>query len=240
MLTMVLTAFLVGLAGGVHCVAMCGGIVAALNFRSEPGNVSLARQLAYSAGRVISYAAAGAIAGGAGSLALQTQRILPAQLVLLVLANALIISLGLSLAGFRAVMRPLERAGLVLWRGLRRLGVRVAPARTPAGAFAVGLAWGWIPCGLVYGVLATALVSGSAWRGAVAVMAAFGAGTLPNLLAAGLAADRLRSLLVRPSARILAGALVVVLGVVGLIRIPLVYEHAQDGAGHPHSNHSHP
>jgi len=241
MLTMVLTALIIGLAGGVHCMAMCGGIVAALNFRSEPGNVSLARQLAYSAGRVVSYAAAGAIAGGAGSLALQTQRILPAQLVLLVLANALIISLGLSLAGFRAFIRPLERGGLVLWRGLRRLGVRVAPPRTPAGAFAVGLAWGWIPCGLVYGVLATALVSGSAWRGA-AVMAAFGAGTLPNLLAAGLAADRLRRLLVRPAARMLAGALVVVLGIVGLIRIPLVSEHAREAARHSdaHSNHSHP
>ena len=73
-------------------------------------------------------------------------------------------------------------------------------------------------------------------------MAAFGAGTLPNLLAAGLAADRLRRLLVRPSARMLAGALVVVLGIVGLIRIPLVSEHAREAARHSdaHSNHSHP
>jgi sulfite exporter TauE/SafE len=228
------TAFLVGLAGGVHCVAMCGGIVTALNLRTEaPARGLVVRQLANSLGRVVSYAAAGALAGGAGSLAVQTQRLLPAQLILLVAANALIISLGLSLAGFRSLIRPLERVGLVLWRGLRRIGVRVAPAQTPAGAFAVGLAWGWIPCGLVYGVLATALVSGSAARGA-AVMAAFGLGTLPNLLAAGLAAERLRGLLVRPRARMLAGAVVVLLGIAGLVRIPFISEHLRDGLMHGH------
>lgn len=230
---MLVTALLVGLAGGVHCVGMCGGIVTALNFGNAAPVGGVRRQLGYSLGRVVSYAAAGALAGGAGSLALHTQRLLPAQLVLLVAANALIISLGLSLAGFRALIRPLERAGLVLWRALRRFGVKVAPAKTPVGAFAVGLAWGWIPCGLVYGVLATALVSGSPLRGA-AVMAAFGLGTLPNLLAAGLAADRLRRLLVRPRARMLAGAVVVVLGIAGLARIPFISEHLRAGLMHGH------
>ena len=231
---MFVTALLVGLAGGVHCVGMCGGIVAALHFgKGGPSKGDVPRQLAYSLGRVSSYAAAGALAGGAGSLALHTQRLLPAQLVLLVVANALIISLGLSLAGFRALIRPLERAGLLLWRALGRFGVRLMPAKSPAGAFAVGLAWGWIPCGLVYGVLATALVSGGPLRGA-AVMAAFGVGTLPNLLAAGFAADRLRSLLVRPRARMLAGAFVVILGIAGLARIPFISEHLRAGMTHGH------
>lgn len=231
---MCVTAFLVGLAGGVHCVAMCGGIVAALNLHPDgPAAGILPRQIAYSLGRVASYAAAGAVAGGAGSLALQTQRLLPAQLVLLVVANLLIVSLGLALAGWRTPLKPLERLGLVLWRGLKRMGVRLSPARTPARAFAVGLVWGWIPCGLVYGVLATALVSGSAVRGA-AVMAAFGAGTLPNLLAAGLAAERLRGLLIRPGARALAGALVVLLGIAGLVRVPFISEHLRLGL---HSHH---
>ena len=234
MAAMLATAFLVGLAGGVHCLAMCSGIVAALQIRGDGGESggtlperarpALLRQLAYSLGRVSSYAAAGAIAGGAGSLAIEAQRLLPARVVLLVLANALIVSLGLSLAGVASVVRPLERAGLVLWRGLRKIGVRLSAARSGAGAFAVGLAWGWIPCGLVYGVLATALVSGSAWRGA-AVMAAFGAGTLPNLLAFGWAAGRLRGLLVTRRARLAAGAFVVLLGIVGLVRVPFISEH---------------
>jgi len=240
---LLVTAFLVGLAGGVHCVAMCGGIVTALNLRATPPARGLVarqlarglfvRQLANSLGRVVSYAAAGALAGGAGSFAIRTQRLLPAQLILLVGANALVISLGLSLTGFRSLIRPLERAGLVLWRGLRRIGVRVGPAQTPAGAFAVGLAWGWIPCGLVYGVLATALVSGSAARGA-AVMASFGLGTLPNLLAAGFAAGRLRHLLVHPRARMFAGAFVVLLGIAGLVRVPFISEHLRTALLHAH------
>jgi len=228
---LLVTALVVGLAGGVHCMAMCGGIVAALSLRGDPASsalVRLARQLAYGLGRVTSYAAAGAIAGAAGGLALHFQHLLPMQIVLLVVANALVVALGLTLAGFRAWMRPLERVGLVVWGALRRVGVRLAPARTTAGAFAVGLAWGWIPCGLVYGVLATALVSGGAARGA-AVMAAFGVGTLPNLLAAGLVAERLKSVLVRPRARLVAGAVVVLLGLAGFARIPFIEEHLRQG-----------
>ena len=76
-------AFLVGLLGGVHCVAMCGGIVGALNLPARRAVLSAAGggtiaagcrraaplHLAYSAGRIASYAAAGAIAGGVGGIA---------------------------------------------------------------------------------------------------------------------------------------------------------------------------
>ncbi|HEX9147854.1 MAG TPA: sulfite exporter TauE/SafE family protein, partial [Thermoanaerobaculia bacterium] len=68
---LLVTAFLIGLAGGVHCMAMCGGIVAALNLHAQatplPSRGSrFGRQLAYSLGRISSYAFAGAIAGAAG------------------------------------------------------------------------------------------------------------------------------------------------------------------------------
>lgn len=246
---LIATAFLIGLAGGVHCVAMCGGFVAALNLnvpRSLPATgppsspaapptlrKGLARQLAYSLGRVASYACAGALAGGAGSLGLLYNDVLPAQVLMLVAANALLILLGLYLAGLGTAVLALERAGSVVWRTLTRLGARLAPARTPARAFGVGLAWGWIPCGLVYSVLATALVSGSAPRGAL-VMAAFGLGTLPNLLAAGLAAHSLRRFLRVPRARLAAGLAVVLLGLIGLARIPGLAEHVRHGL---HSHH---
>jgi uncharacterized protein len=227
MTALVATAFLVGLAGGVHCMAMCGGIVAALSLREPaPGRRprGLARQIGYSAGRVVSYACAGAIAGGLGGLGILYGGLLPARLILLVLANALIILLGLYLAGLGTAVLALERAGSAAWLALTRLGARLAPAETPGRAVAVGLAWGWIPCGLVYSVLATALVSGSALRGA-AVMAAFGLGTLPNLLAAGLAAWKLRDFTRRPRVRLAAGLAVVLLGVVGLARIPGLSEN---------------
>ena len=227
------TAFLVGLAGGIHCMAMCGGIVAALNLRAPSaaaGRFDLPRQLAYSFGRVVSYSIAGAAAGAMGGLGLLYGGLLPARLIFLVVANVLVILLGLYLAGLNTSVLALEKAGSFVWRGLSRLGAKLAPAETPGRAVFVGLAWGWIPCGLVYGVLATSLVSGSAPRGA-AVMAAFGLGTLPNLLAAGLAAEKIRSWTRRPRWRLAAGLAVVVLGVAGLARIPGVVEHLT--AGHP-------
>lgn len=55
----------------------------------------------------------------------------------------------------------------------------------------LGMLWGWLPCGMVYSVLAGAAVSGDAVNGA-AIMAAFGAGTLPLLLALGAGISRAR------------------------------------------------
>jgi sulfite exporter TauE/SafE len=242
---LVTAALVVGLAGGVHCVAMCGGIVAALNFRSREaqpihfaGNAAaFARsdvglgattQLAYSAGRIASYSAAGALAGGVGSLGTLMSGVLPVQVLLLVVANALVILMGLHLAGLGSSILVLERAGGALWRLLQKAGVSLRPANAPGGAFAAGLAWGCIPCGLVYSVLATALVSGSATRGAI-VMAAFGLGTLPNVLAAGLLADRLRNFVRRPRVRLAAGLAVMAAGLFGLARIPGLVDRVREG-----------
>jgi sulfite exporter TauE/SafE len=233
MTPLLVTALLIGLAGGVHCMAMCGGIVAALNLPLAPTTLTSRRanfghQLAYSAGRIASYTCAGAIAGAVGGLGLLYDDVLPARIALLVIANGLVIMLGLYLAGLGTGILALERVGSVVWRGVVRIGARIAPARTWPRALVVGLAWGWIPCGLVYGALATALVSGSAARGAM-VMAAFGLGTLPNLLAAGIAAASLQRLVRTPRVRLLAGIGVVLLGVVGLARIPGLSDHLRRG-----------
>ena len=242
---LVTAALLVGLAGGVHCAAMCGGIVAALTFRDRSpqpirfvgggaaaATVSMAMplptQLAYSAGRMSTYAMIGAVAGGVGELGLMTSSVLPLQLMLLVVANALVVLMGLHLAGLGSSILALERAGGAVWRVLQRAGATLRPAEGSGRAFATGLAWGCVPCGLVYSVLATALVSGSAARGAL-IMAALGAGTLPNVLATGLVAERLRALVRRPRVRLAAGLLVATIGVWGLIRIPGIADHVRKG-----------
>jgi hypothetical protein len=87
--------------------------------------------------------------------------------------------------------------------------------RTAARGYAVGLLWGLLPCGLVYSVLATALVSGSAPRGAL-VMLVFGAGTLPSLLAAGTLFPALARTRGGRVARRAAGGLVMAFGLFGL------------------------
>jgi sulfite exporter TauE/SafE len=92
----------------------------------------------------------------------------------------------------------------------------------------IGAVWGWHPCGLVYSVLALALLSGSAGQGAL-VMLAFGLGTVPNLLAAGLSVGVLRSVLRRRAVRLAAGLAVVALGVLGALRTPGLIEHVRQG-----------
>src|SRR5512139_2193573 len=89
--------FVTGLLGGVHCAGMCGGIVAALS--GQAGSNRLPLHLAYSFARVASYAVAGALAGTIGSLGLLLDGVLPVQLILYVLANAMLIALGLYLTG---------------------------------------------------------------------------------------------------------------------------------------------
>lgn len=240
------SAFLVGLLGGVHCVAMCGGIVGALNLhgrrdgllRVGAGGAAVAGvgggswqapiHVAYSAGRVASYALAGAIAGGVGGTAALLEAVLPAQVVLAVIANATLVLLGLYLAGLGRAIGGLERIGARLWPRIAPLGRRFLPADTVPRALGVGAVWGWLPCGLVYSVLALALVSGSAPRGAL-VMLAFGLGTVPNLLAAGMAVGALRSALQRRGVRLAAGLAVAALGVLGALRTPGLVDRIRDG-----------
>jgi sulfite exporter TauE/SafE len=139
---------------------------------------------------------------------------------LYVLANLMLLALGFYLAGLWQGVALLERAGSLLWARIRPLATRFIPVDSTPRALASGLLWGWLPCGMVYSVLTSALFSGSAGRGFL-VMLAFGLGTLPNLLAMGLAADRLRPLLRKPSVRRGAGLLVAGFGVAGLVRMAL-------------------
>lgn len=208
-----LALFLIGLLGGTHCIGMCGGIVGALTMG---GPSRLVLHLAYNVGRIASYALAGAIAGALGGLSLTLSDQLPVRIALYVLANLMLVALGLYLIGITQTLAFVERFGKRLWVHLQPLGKRFLPARTVAQAFPLGLLWGWLPCGLVYSALATALTSGSALHGA-GMMLAFGVGTLPNLLLAGLFAVRLRAYAARPAVRWLAGLLVVGFGVWGLV-----------------------
>ena len=208
-----LALFLIGLLGGTHCVGMCGGIVSALTMGGPPRFVL---HLAYNSGRIISYALAGAIAGGLGGLSLILSGQLPLRIALYVLANLMLVALGFYLIGITQALAFTERFGKRLWVHLQPLGKRYLPAQTVAQAFPLGLVWGWLPCGLVYSALATALTSGSALHGA-GLMLAFGLGTLPNLLLAGLLAVRLRAYAALPAVRWMAGLLVLGFGVWGLL-----------------------
>lgn len=186
-----------GLVSSVHCVGMCGGIVTAFSMRRViPIREARAPLVAFNAGRLATYAALGAVAGIAG-------RLIEAQVVLYVVANAALVLAGLHLVGFAPLAR-LEALAAPLWRRLNPL----FPSRS---GFLSGLLWGLLPCGLVYGALAAAAFAGSPAGGAAAMLA-FGVGTLPLLVGAGAALARLRGRL----ARSLAGGGVLAFGVYGL------------------------
>jgi len=208
-----LALFLVGLLGGTHCVGMCGGIVGAM---SMGGKTGWGIHLAYNAGRILSYAAAGAIAGALGAASLGLEGQVPVRMALYLIANLMLVALGLYLIGLTGALAFTERAGQALWRRLQPLTKLFLPVRSIAQAFPLGMLWGWLPCGLVYSALASALTAGSAGRGA-AMMLAFGLGTLPNLLLAGLLLARLNEIVKRPAVRTASGLLVLGFGIYGFI-----------------------
>lgn len=207
-----LSVFLLGLLGGLHCAGMCGGIVGALSMGAAP---RLSLHLAYNAGRIASYALAGAIAGALGAASLALSQQLPLRIALYVLANLMLIALGLYLMGVTQALAFTERLGQNLWQRIQPATRRFLPARTVRQAFPLGLLWGWLPCGLVYSALATALTAGSALRGG-GLMLAFGLGTLPNLLLAGFLLRRFRDIVQGRAVRTLSGLLVMGFGVWGL------------------------
>jgi sulfite exporter TauE/SafE len=201
-----------GLASGVHCVGMCGGFVAAF---SSPRVIRIVpekntrRILLFNAGRITTYAALGAASGFLGG---ELAFALGAQTAVYAAANVMLIGVGLYLAGMTGFLAPLEKLAGPLWRAAQ-------PLLKSGNAYVPGLAWGFIPCGLVYGALAAASLAGSATGGAArsalggaAAMAAYGLGTLPWLLSAGF----LASFASRPILRRAMGAGVLAFGVYGL------------------------
>ncbi len=224
--TTFLAAFLTGLLGGTHCVGMCGGIVAAMSFQggvgkgevSQGGRQPFRFHIGYSLGRIASYAALGALAGLIGSAAFLSDSLYPLQRGLYVLAQVILILLGLYLAGLNQSIRVLEQAGAAVWKRVQPLLAKVLPVRNLGQAVAAGALWGWLPCGLVYSVLVMALSAGSAIHGA-ALLLAFGLGTVPNLLLMGWAAERLRNFARNIWVKRGAGLLVAAMGVWGLFQL---------------------
>lgn len=207
--------FLVGLLGGSHCVGMCGGIVGALSLQAPQGRMALSVQLAYNLGRIASYTAAGMLAG---ALAQIVGELLPLQRALYLVASLMLVAMGIYLLGMTQSLAWLEKRGQLVWRRIQPFTARFLPVRGAAQALPLGILWGWLPCGLVYSALTTALASGSAGKGAL-LMLAFGLGTLPNLLLAGFLLVRFRRFAQARATRLVSGLLVLGYGLYGVLNL---------------------
>jgi sulfite exporter TauE/SafE len=218
-------AFLAGLMGGVHCAAMCGGWVAATCREKSRG---LAYPLAYNVGRIASYAVAGALAGALGEAGVALRGGVLAQQVMLVVASTALFVVALYVAGVAPFMRVVEVAGVAVWRRLQPYSRHFLPVNSLPRALGLGALWGWLPCGMVYMTLLSAVATGNAWHGAL-VMLAFGVGTLPNLIAVSIFFERARAWSRSRSIRIGAGLLVASLGMLGLLKAAHPAAFAADG-----------
>lgn len=203
-------AFSLGLLSSAHCIGMCGGIMGALSM-AVPERARGRRWLlllGYNLGRVASYTMMGVLFGAlAGTLAH-----LGGGHWLRALAGALLIAMGLYLADWWRGLTWLERGGRHLWRRIEPLGRRLMPVTSLPKALMLGALWGWLPCGLVYTALAYATTQGHALASGM-VMLAFGLGTLPAVLAAGVAASQLTRLLRRRGLRLGFAVLIMAFGV---------------------------
>lgn len=174
--SLAVTALLMGLAGGPHCIAMCGAACAGLG--QAAGERRNEAMWVFQLGRVLGYAALGGLAAasiqGLGWLTIQSAALRPVWTLFHVAA----FMLGLVL--LMRAQQPvwLENAARRLWSGARAL----AAGRGRGAPLVVGTLWALLPCGLLYSALLVAAMTGSAIEGA-AVMALFAAGTAVSMMA---------------------------------------------------------
>ena len=191
-----LAGLIAGLASGAHCLAMCGGVAAAIALRARggalsamavPGAVGRSASVLLQAqlGRIAIYALMGAAAGALGA---GLHLMHPSPLVhdlLRWIAAGVLVTAAMAVAG----IAPFNSFGARLGSGL----MRRLPALHRLGPVGLGAAWGLMPCSMVYLTTFYAGLSGSTAQGAL-IMIGFGLGTAPAVLAAGLGAGAIAGL----------------------------------------------
>ncbi|RJP68952.1 MAG: sulfite exporter TauE/SafE family protein [Comamonadaceae bacterium] len=184
--SMAITALVMGLVGGPHCVAMCGAACAGIG--RAAGARSTRALLGFQLSRMVGYAAFGAIAAGSVQglawLGTNTAVLRPVWTMFHVAA----LLLGAVLLWQARQPAWIENLGQAVWRKAR-------PALTTLGPRApvvLGVAWALMPCGLLYSALLVASLSANALEGA-AIMALFSIGTSVSLTAGPWLLLRLRS-----------------------------------------------
>lgn len=192
---MLWTAFLLGLAGSLHCAGMCGPLVMALpglglagaggHDATRPRRGGWLGRAVYHAGRIGTYACLGVLFGFIGQSAVWAgfQRWISLAAGAAILLGLLVSRrLPLGLPAVRLVSKLKPWFGPLLGRS------------SPGSLFCAGLLNGLLPCGLVYAACAGATAAGSVGEG-VLFMAAFGLGTVPLMFSLGWLGARFQSAL---------------------------------------------
>jgi sulfite exporter TauE/SafE len=227
-LPLLAAAFGAGLLGSAHCLGMCAGISGLFAVGATVASIKtqLPLAIAYNVGRVLSYAFLGVAVAALGGAAVGKIPSLAGPVRLA--SGLLIIVIGLQVAFNWRLLAPLEKIGAAIWNRLTPHAKGLIPATSISSATGLGLIWGWLPCGLVYGALLLAATTADPVGGGL-VMIAFGLGTMPAMIATGLSAAKLSAFMSRN--HLGAGLLIVVLGAATLA-IPLSNMLAEDTQAH--------
>jgi hypothetical protein len=207
--TALLTGLLAGLFGSTHCLGMCGGIVGLLHAQLPSGRDGLA--VGFHIGRVASYLAIGLLATGIGMLPAAVVPQAAGQVMRWALGAIIVLmAVYIALPGrFRDVAGQIAAP---MTRRMMPIFSKFLPVKSLDNAVGLGLLWGLLPCGLLYTVVASAVMLADP-AATAALIVAFGVGTVPLLLGGGLVMLRFRSAVNRPGLRWLAAGLLAATGV---------------------------
>jgi len=226
------SAFIIGLLGSGHCIAMCGGITTMLTSAIPNNKYDSNQQIPvnnseeniqaskftlvffYNLGRIASYSFIGAIVGFTGSIAAKNIGLPLAGLRMV--SAVFVILLGLYLGQWLMWLSRIEAVGKRLWQYISPLASKAIPVNTSLKALSLGAIWGWLPCGLVYSTLTWALASSNIIDGA-AIMFFFGLGTLPALLTLSIGFVSIKSILVNPVLRKMMALFLISFGIYSFI-----------------------
>ena len=175
-MSILITALLLGLAGSLHCVGMCGPLLLALPLDAAGKWQVMRKMLMYHTGRILTYAALGVLFGLLG----KGLAIAGFQKILSIGAGAFMLGMAFMAWRFEQLVTALPGFG-AFTQGVKT-GIGNLMRKSPNGStFSIGLLNGLLPCGMVYAALAGAIASTGGLEGGL-FMAVFGIGTLPLLL----------------------------------------------------------
>lgn len=199
-----------GLASTLHCAAMCGAISCAtlLSLGPSTPRERVIHAVLLQTGRILAYCALGIVGAAIGSAFVAPGTTVNFR-VLQWIGAVVLMWTGLAMAGMMPRLAVLDAGMVRLSDGVAAI---TRPLRgTPGAPVALGAIWGLNPCPMVYGAVFTATITGSIWAG-VSVMAGFGLGTVPGVLATGLGLTAMKGVHVSRAAQVAVGLLIAVLG----------------------------
>ena len=177
------SAFIMGLAGSLHCVGMCGPLALSLPVSHANDLLRIVGGVIYNSGRILSYTVLGLIFGSVGNIiiATQWQSSLSLALGIIILAYLLVPKKYFLRRSPYGLLSPTNKFNKPLLMLRQQLG-KLFQSKKKSSLFAIGILNGFLPCGMIYLALSSAIITASSLNGGL-FMLFFGLGTFPAMFA---------------------------------------------------------